>query len=49
MLSFVVATIGLAAFTARYDIYVGLTFAAYLIIVSTYLTLLGKCQSRLQV
>ncbi|SPO01406.1 uncharacterized protein DNG_04082 [Cephalotrichum gorgonifer] len=41
MLSFVVAIIGLAAFTARDGIYVGLIFAAYLIIVSTYLTLLG--------
>lgn len=42
MLSFAVALMGLAAFTATYDIYVGLIFAAYLIIVTTYLMLLGK-------
>lgn len=41
MLSFTVAAIGLIAFTVSYDIYVGLVFAAYLIVVSTYLTLLG--------
>lgn len=42
MLSFVVAAIGLASFAATYDIYIGLIFAAYLIIVTTYLMLLGK-------
>lgn len=41
MLSFTVAAIGLIAFAVSYDIYVGLVFAAYLIVVSTYLTLLG--------
>lgn len=41
MLSFAVALVGLAAFTAAYDIYIGLIFAAYLIIVTTYLMLLG--------
>ena len=45
MLSFAVALIGLAAFTASYNIYVGLIFAAYLIIVTTYLMLLGKKDS----
>lgn len=42
MLSFAVALIGMAAFAARYDIYVGLIFAAYLVIVTTYLMLLGE-------
>lgn len=42
MLTFVVAAIGLAVFAATYDIYIGLIFAAYLIIVTTYLMLLGK-------
>ena len=42
MLSFLVALVGLAAFTATYDIFIGLVFAAYLIIVTTYLMLLGK-------
>ena len=42
MLSFVVAAIGFATFTATYDVYIGLIFAAYLIIVTTYLMLLGK-------
>lgn len=42
MLSLAVALIGFAGFTAGYNVYVGLIFAAYLVIVNTYLMLLGE-------